>query len=582
MVRILRAFSNSPMLSELRIKNFAIIDDLKINFGAGLNVLTGETGAGKSIIIEALGLALGKKASSDMIRAGCNDAQVEAIFEHKENTILKELNIDDEFLIIRRSLSLQGKSRCYVNDTSVSLQTLENLGRQLVDTYGQHEHQGLLKKENHLYLVDSIGDLSEEIKTFRDLYNEVSGLALKMEELKKRFYGREQRIEFLRFQIREIESSDLKPKEKENIEEEIRLLFNSTRLRELTEKAYGLLYDSKDSCFEQLSTVNSLMREISKLDTKVKDAMEHTESILSQIKDLSIEIRSLKDKYEVDPKRLEILNERLDLIKGIQKKYGNTLEDIMRYKNEAERELKELLNIEEQQKAIEEELAKKERELTIKAEELSKKRQTVAKKIEKEVASYLHELGFEKARFIASFSKREKFSVTGIDDLEFLFSAHQEEPPRPLIKVASGGELSRIMLALKCIEIQRAAIRNEKTEKENNEKVFGSSSEALLPAGKTLIFDEVDAGIGGITAHYVGKRLKGLSEKYQVICITHLPQIAALADIHLKIQKNIIDGRAQLKIEKITGEKRKEELARMLSGLITEKSLKHAEELLNG
>lgn len=572
------------MLTELRIKNFAIIDELKLNFGAGLNVLTGETGAGKSIIIEALAFALGKKASSDMIRAGCNDAQVEAIFEHKENTILKELNIDDEFLIIRRVLSLHGKSRCYVNDTSVSLQTLENLGRQLVDTYGQHEHQGLLKKENHLYLIDSIGDLSKEIKNFRDLYNEVSELALKMEELKKRFYDREQRIEFLRYQIREIESSDLKPNEKENIEEEIRLLLNSTRLRELIEKAYGLLYDSKDSCLEQFSIVNSLMKEISKLDSKVSDAVEHTESILSQIKDLSIEIRSLKDKYEVDPKRLEILSERLDIIKGIQKKYGNTLEEIMRYKNEAEKELKELLNIEEQQKLIGEELTKKENELTTKAEELSKKRQTVAKKIEKEIASYLYELGFKKAKFIASFSKKEKLSVTGIDELEFLFSAHQDEPPRPLVKVASGGELSRIMLALKCIEIQKETIRNEKIEHKKNEKVFSLSSEGLLPAfcNKTLIFDEVDAGIGGLTAHYVGKRLKGLSEKYQVICITHLPQIAALADTHLKIQKNIIDGRAYLRIEKITGDKRKEELARMLSGLITEKSLKHAEELLNG
>jgi DNA repair protein RecN (Recombination protein N) len=557
------------MLSELRIKNFAIIEDLKVNFSAGLNVLTGETGAGKSIIIEALGLALGERASSDMIRAGCSDAHVEAIFEHEDNDILKELAINDDLLIIRRTLSCHGKSRCYINDTSVSLQTLEDLGRELIDTYGQHKHQGLLKKENHIHLIDSIGNLSEEIKNFKDLYNEVTELTSRLEDLKKRFHNREQKIEFLRFQIKEIESSDLKPNEKEEIQEEMKLLLNSTRLRELTEKAYDLLYDSKDSCIEQFSIVNSMMKELARLDSKADNVLGQSESILSQIKDLSIEIRSLRDKYDADPKRLEILNERLDIIKGIHKKYGSTIDEIMRYKDEAERELRELLNIEEQQRAIEEELVKKERELILKAEELSKKRQVIAKKIEKQVASELNELGFDKAKLIALFSKKEKVTATGIDDVEFLFGAHPEELPRPLIRVASGGELSRIMLALKCIEIM---------ETENRTNKIDSSS----CCDKTLIFDEVDAGIGGITAHYVGKKLKSLSKRYQVICVTHLPQIAALANTHLKVQKSIADGRTHLKVEKISGKERKEELARMLSGRITEKSIKHAEELLSG
>lgn len=562
------------MLSELRIKNFAIIDDLKVNFAVGLNVLTGETGAGKSIIIEALGLALGKRASSDLIRSGYSDAEVEAIFETEGNVFLKELNIDDDILIIRRVLSHNGKSRCFINDISVSLQTLEKLGRELVDTYGQHEHQGLLKKENHLYLIDSIGNLSEEVKVFKDLYSEVSQLKIRLDELKERLFSRDQRIEFLRFQIREIESLDLKPNEKEMIEEEVKLLLNGARLRELTEKAYDLLYNSKDSCIDQLSIVNSMMKEIWRLDSTVKDALEHSESILSQIKDLSIEIRNLRDKYEVDPKRIEILNERLDLIKAIQKKYGNTIEEIMGYKDKAERELKELLNIEEQKNRIEEELSKKESELISMAEELSKKRQAVAKRIEQQVSSDLYELGFDKARFVASFSKREKVSITGIDELEFLFSANPDEPPRPLIRVASGGELSRIMLALKCTEIQKTEERRRSGKKEHLTSNFCPD--------KTLIFDEVDAGIGGLTAHHVGKRLKGLSSRYQVICITHLPQIAALANNHLKVQKIITDGRSHLSVEKIAGDKRKEELARMLSGLITEKSLKHAEELLNG
>jgi DNA repair protein RecN (Recombination protein N) len=552
------------MLSELRIKNFTIIDDLSIKLHKGLNVLTGETGAGKSIIVDAIGLILGDRASMDMIKSGCKEAQIEAIFDHKHIPLLEELRIDNDDIIIRRNISLQGKGRSFINDTSVSLQTLESIGKDLVDIHGQHEHQGILKKENHLILLDSIGGLSDELGQLAVLYGKVSDLRQRFKDLKDAIHQRNQRIDFLNFQIKEIKSADLRIGEKEEIEEEIKILLNGSKLKELAERAYNILYNSEGSCIEQFGIINSIIKELTSLDSKTKEFVDYAESILSQIKDLSFQIRDLKERYEIDPKRLDILNERLDLIKNLQRKYGSSIEEIIKYKERAEEELKRLLSIEEEQETVEVKLKEKEEELILKAEEISQKRREVAKKIEVLVNEELNKLGFQKASFVISISKKDNITIDGIDDVEFLFSANVGEPPKPLSKIASGGELSRIMLAIKCIEISED---------------FKSSKKDSL---KTLIFDEVDAGIGGITAHHVGKRLKELSNKYQVICITHLPQIAALADVHFKVEKFIIDDRTKLNVKEITGIERKEELARMLSGTVTNRSLKHAEELLNG
>ncbi|MFZ6007672.1 MAG: DNA repair protein RecN [Nitrospirota bacterium] len=552
------------MLRELRIKNFTIIDDLSINFEPGLNVLTGETGAGKSIIVDAIGLILGDRASPDMIKTGSREASIEAYFDNKDHPLLKELDINsDDGILIRRNISSQGKGRAYINDTSVSLQTLAGIGEGLIDIHGQHEHQGLLKKDNHLLFLDSFAGLTEDAASLQALYNEVISLRNKVNELKERIRERNQRIEFLRFQINEIESANLKNGEREAIEEEMKILLNLSRLKESSETAYSLIYDSEGSCLEQMSNAASKIRDMLNFDPDAKELLDIVESTIPQIEDAALLLRRFKDKYDIDPQRLTELDERLDLIKRIEKKYGKGVDEILKYRDKAEEEMKGLEYADEQQEALEAELNAKDNELKAMAGGLSQKRGATAKKMEKMVVSELHELGFQKADFKVDIKKKDAVTASGIDDVEFLFSANPGEPAKSLIKVASGGELSRIILALKCIEIKEAIGNRLKAKGE-----------------RTLIFDEVDAGIGGITAQHVGKRLKAISNNYQVLCITHLPQIAAMADNHLKVEKVMGKDAVKVSIEPLTGNKRQDEIARMLSGKITDVSLKHAKELL--
>jgi DNA repair protein RecN (Recombination protein N) len=581
------------MLRELRIKNFTIIDNLSINFEAGLNVLTGETGAGKSIIVDAIGLILGDRASPDMIKTGSKESSIEAYFDNKKHPLLDELDIDsDDGIIIRRNISAHGKGRAYINDTSVSLQTLAVIGEGLIDIHGQHEHQGLLKKDNHILFLDGfVGGLTEDAASLRSLHSEVATLRNRVSELKDRIRERSQKIEFLRFQINEIDSANLKAGEKEAIEDEMKILLNLNRLKESSETAYSLLYDSEGSCLEQMSNAVLRIRDMLNFDPDAKELLNIVDSIIPQIEDAALLLRKFKDKYDIDPQRLTELDERLDIIKRLQKKYGEGVDEILKYKDKAEEELKSLQYADEQQEALETELNAKDNELKAMAEGLSEKRLATAKKMEKLIITELHELGFQKAVLKIDMKRKETVSAGGIDDVEFLFSANPGEPAKPLTKVASGGELSRIMLALKCIEIQKtedtclrathrqrrqnSEVRSQESKKDKSPELITHNSEL-----RTLIFDEVDAGIGGITAQHVGKRLKTISNNYQVLCITHLPQIAAMADNHLKVEKVMGKDAVKVNIESLTGNKRQEELARMLSGTVTEVSLKHAEELL--
>lgn len=548
------------MLRELRIKNFTIIDELSIDFESGFNVLTGETGAGKSIVVDAIGLIRGGKASPDMIKTGSKDAHIEAYFNNANHPALEEVGIESsEGIIVRRSISSQGKGRAYINDTSVSLQTLSGIGASLINIHGQHEHQGLLRKDNHLLFLDIFGGLIENSASLEALYNEVAGLRNKVNELKERIRERSQRIEFLRFQINEIDAANLKNEEKEAVEEEMKILLNLSKLKESSETAYSLLYESEGACLEKISHVVSRLRDMEHFDSSAKELLDAVESIVSQMEDASLLLRKFKDKYDIDPQKLTELDERLDLIKRLEKKYGKGIEEILKYRDKAEEELQSLEHMDEQQESFEAERDVKEKELQTMAEELSKQREAAAKKMEKMILGELHELGFQKAVFKVDIKKREAVTANGMDDVEFLFSANPGESPKPLIKVASGGELSRIMLAMKCIEINLP----------------------MTLAPMTLIFDEVDAGIGGVTAQHVGKRLKAISNNYQVLCITHLPQIAALADNHLKVEKAMVKDSVKVNIEPLTDNKRRDEIARMLSGRITDVSLKHAKELLS-
>ncbi|MCI0469234.1 MAG: DNA repair protein RecN [Nitrospirae bacterium] len=555
------------MLRELRIRNLTIIDELSVNFSTGLNVLTGETGAGKSIIVGALGLIFGERASQDMIKTGRKDAHVEAYFDDVNHPSLNELSIESEDgVIIRRSIQSNGKGKAFINDTPVSINTLASVGRSLIDIHGQHEHQSLFKKESHLAFLDGFGNLTGDVSALNSIYKETAILRERVSNLKEMIRQRSQRIEFLKFQINEIDSAMLKIGEKESLDTERAILHNAARLKELSERAYSALYESEGSAIEGLSVVLTSVKDMAAVDPEAAGAFAILKSAIPQIEEAAVLIRKAKDKYDIDPRRLDAVEERLEFIKKLEKKYGETIEEILKFRDNAASELNELEHIDEQQSANEADLTVKEMELFQMAEVLSGKRAAAAGGMEGRIAAELFELGFQKAVFKIDIKKRDSVSHSGIDDVEFLFSANPGEQPRPLARVASGGELSRIMLALKCIEIsQQSPIKGLESKNEV----------------KTLIFDEVDAGIGGVTAQHVGDKLKAVSNKYQVLCITHLPQIAAMADHHMKAQKTVEKETVKVEIDSLKNVEREREIARMMSGKVTDVSLKHARELLS-
>ena len=542
------------MLKELRIKNLAIIDDLAVKFEGGLNVLTGETGAGKSIIVDALSLALGSRAQTDLVRSGEKEAMIQAYFEVEGDNI-PDLGIDvSDGLILRRSLSPGGKSKAYINDTLVSLQSLVEVGKSLVDIHGQYEYQSLMHIDKHRVLLDSYGKLRDDREMVGSLYDEVQALRGEKNDLQQKVEERAHRVDLFKFQMNEINAACLMPGEKEALIEKRTILSNLSRLKELTETSYSMLYGSEDSCTERLSSVIAKVREMSSLDQSLSETLNLLESALSFIEDSAISLRGLKDKYDLEPEKLAEIGERIELIKRLERKYGEGVETILRYRDEAERELKGLELSDERLDSLEAELKEKEDMLFKTALSLSEKRRKVAKMIEELVKKELKELAFSNAEFRVDI-RQESLTSHGLDRVEFMFSANPGEPPKPLTKIASGGELSRVMLALKSI---LADVDN-------------------LPI---LIFDEVDAGIGGRTAESVGKKLKKISHKHQVLCTTHLPQIASFGDFHLTINKRQRDGRVYVEVKELTGKERQDEVARMLSGKITDASLKHARELL--
>lgn len=555
------------MLKELRIKNLTIIDNLFIEFEKGFNVLTGETGAGKSIIVDAIGLLMGDKAPPDMLKTGEKEGMVEAYFDDTVNPILERLSIScEDGILLRRNISLQGKSRAFINDTSVSINTLSNVCRSLIAIHGQHEHQSLLRKESHLPFLDSLGGLEEELKSFKSQYEHTMSLKKSLSELRGKIQDKEQQAEFLRFQINEIDSSNLIHGEKESLEEELAILLNQARLRELTETAYGLLYGVEGSCVEKLSLAIAKIKEISNIDRTAIELLQMLEAAYPLISDSALSLRKLRERYEAEPLRIEQINERLESIKRLEKKYKGTVEDIVAYRKSAEQELKKLESLDEETETLERDVGVNEERLAKIALELSDKRLEASRQLETRIADELGQVGFSYVDFRVSLNKKEILTENGFDEVEFLFSANPGESPKPLTKIASGGELSRIMLALKCVEIGGKGIKTD-------------YASGLFP--KTLIFDEVDAGIGGITAQNVGARLKAISSDYQVLCITHLPQIAAMAKNHLTVEKKMSKDAVQVILRQLQGEMRQQEIARMLSGKVTESSLKHARELLS-
>ncbi|MCX7913839.1 MAG: DNA repair protein RecN [Thermodesulfovibrionales bacterium] len=555
------------MLRELKIRNFAIIDTLDIFFEQGLNVLTGETGAGKSIIVDALGVLLGSKIGSEFIKSGRKEASIEAFFENFGHPLLEQLSINcEEGIVLRRQLSLHGKGKSYVNNVYAGSQMLATIGKSLINIHGQNQHHDLLTRENHLYFVDTIGNLMENRHSFNQSFKEVSFYKKTLAEMKKKVEEKNRRVELLKYQISEIDSLKPKAGEKESLEEELNILQNLSKLRETSETIYQILYAGEGSCIDRLSLAIKNAQDLMKIDSNVKDYLDLLNSAYPLLKDAVSILQRLKEKYEVNTNYIDRVIERLDALKRLENKYKKKIEEIIEYQKLAERELSDLETMDEQIEVLQRETERRERECLNLATELSIKRSLVSQKIEEKVVSELKELGFVHSEFKISFNKKDYLDEDGFDDVEFLFSANPGEQLKPLIKIASGGELSRIMLALKCAEIGFS--EEIKRDKDNTER-------------KTLIFDEVDAGIGGVTAQNVAKKLKEISKNYQVICITHLPQIAAIADHHLLIKKTFSKEGAKITVEALKSKDREEELARMLSGVISDTSLKHAKELLN-
>lgn len=545
------------MLRRIRIKDLAIIDELALEFEPGLNVLTGETGAGKSIIVDSLGLALGERAQSELIRTGREEATAEAFFEICNNPFLESLGIASEGgIITRRVISASGKNKAYVNDAMVNVQTILDLGKTIVDIHGQHEHQSLLLPDRQRDMLDAYGKLSCLRADVERLFRETESVKKELSVLTSSLREREDRAGLLKFQVGEIDSASLSPGEYESLLEERSILANLSRLNDLTEAAYSLLYGEDGSASEKLSSAKSMLKEVSQIDHGASEILGLLESALPLIEDASASMRRYRDKYDVDPRRLDVVEERLDLIKRLGKKYGEGVENILGYREKSLKELEGIGCSDERIKELESVLAGKEKELNGMVLRLSGIRRDVSKKAENSVTEALKELGMEKAEFRIEI-KPAPVSSSGADAVQILFSANKGEPPKPLARVASGGELSRVMLALKGL---LAEVDN-------------------IPV---LIFDEVDAGIGGATAKHVGMRLKNLATRRQVLCITHLPQIAALADNHLMIEKAERKGGVYVKIKKLGLKEREEEIARMLSGKITDISVRHARELLRG
>ncbi|MCK5287173.1 MAG: DNA repair protein RecN [Thermodesulfovibrionia bacterium] len=559
------------MLRELRIKNLAIIDDAIAHFEKGLNVLTGETGAGKSIIIDALCLAFGKRASSELIRSGEKEAVVEAFFDIPPELcnpsslkLLQDIGIDiDDGIILKRIISAHGKSRAYINDSMVNIQTLSEISTHIIDVHGQYEHQSLLLSDNQLDLLDAYGGLFSEREEVTTLYEKQTALKQHIAELIEREKERIQRIDFLGFGVNEIETAQLKAGEEEELLEEAKILSSASRLAELSNQAYDALYLSETSCITTLSNILADLKKISHIDARASDALKSVEEALPHLEETSYFLRDYKEGLDFNPARLEEIQERLELIKGFKKKYGNSIQDILDYKENAVKEHDELQHSEERLTALKAELEKLKEVLAEKAQLLSKKRKAVSKKIEQQVISELAELSMPGTKFSIQImqetgddtSDNLKLNSRGIDIVEYLISPNIGEELKPLSKVASGGELSRVMLALKSILAKGDKI-------------------------PVLIFDEIDAGIGGRAAETVGQKLRSLSSLHQILCITHLPQIASYADTHLKIEKKAKGTRTTVEIKKMEKEERTTEIARMLSGDSTVISLKHAREIL--
>ena len=549
------------MISGINIKDFAIVKELSVDLKPGLNIITGETGAGKSVIIEAISMALGSRADTSYVRTGCDKAVVTLIIDTDDcelGGILEEMGVQaDDPMIIRREISAQSKSVCRVNGTIVPLSALNLLCKKIADIHGQYDQQILLDPDNHLEILDLYGgkDLriakEDTAKAFAE-YAEYSNAYYK---LKKELSDAERQRDFLRFELAEITSADIKPGEDEALEDSIRIMENGERLYEAVSNAHMELYDAEYSADSTLGNAIRSLEAVRGISPDIDKVLQRVYDVYYELDDMNSELRNARESVNFSQRELDTNIERLETINKLKRKYGGSIEKVLEYARKAENSLSDIENADEKMRELEDNIKSSKELFDHRAEGLSKMRHTAAERLEKLVDNELSELNFSNAHFKVFFTKTNS-SALGTDGVEFLIATNRGEVPKALAKIASGGELSRIMLALKSI--------------------IGDLDE--IP---TMIFDEIDTGISGATAAVVGDKLVSIAKNHQVICITHLPQIASRGESHYRIEKVSDEISTHTTVVPLSEEERIEELARLLSGtVITDTARMQAKELL--
>jgi DNA repair protein RecN (Recombination protein N) len=557
------------MLNELSIKNFAIIDELQVSFGEGLNVISGETGAGKSIIIGAVSLLLGDRATTEMIRTQADTATVEAFFDIASNKPLQEKVAEMGFtagdeLVIRRVISHTGKNKVFINGQMATLTNLAALSELLINICGQHEHQVILNAENHINILDEFGGCLSARAAYAEIYYQYQQVRTQIEKLKNLRSSREEKTDLFKFQLKEIQDINPQPAEDTALADEKKVLVNYQKISGWANLAYDLLYGEKDSAIVKLKEVQDQVKEIKKIDANLKLADTDIESSFITLQEAALILRDYSKNLFFDSERLSAIDERLELLNRLKRKYGGSLEGVLRRKQEIEEDLKRVFSVEEELETLAREEEKIKDDLRQNALKLSQNRAQAARKLQDSVDKEIHALNMPHASFHVNFNKCaadktvESFEQTGGDEIEFYLAANKGEESKPLNKIASGGELSRIILALKNVLSRTGSVAS-------------------------IVFDEVDNGIGGATAEIVGRKLKEVSTNHQVICITHLPQIACFGDNHLYVSKKVIKGRTITSVEELDDEQKIEEISRMLGGVnVTNATREHAREMING
>ena len=561
------------MLAELQISNFAIIDTLSVSFKPGLTVVTGETGAGKSILVNAINLLLGSRGSGDLIRSGSKEATVIALINLADDrgmarfqTIMKESGGPE--VVVKRVLSTSGRNRVYVNGQLATVGLLAELCRGLVSISGQHEHQLFLEPEAHLDTVDRFGGLENQRTAYGETFGELKRLQQELRRLQRQAMDRREKEELRRFQMEEIEKARVQVDEDLRLGEERERLRHVERLQEGAAKAHAILYSESGAVLEDVSQCQRILADLGNLDQTLKGLAETLEGIGHQVEDVSFTLRDYNQQIQADPNRLEWVEERLHTLQRLMRKYGGSTGAVLAHADKLCQQLEATESDEAEIAEREETLESLHQQALSEALALSKARRKAASQLSKAVVEGLATLDMARCQFEVVFDRegvRETESVkvgeyflgeTGVDNVAFFFSANPGEELRPMAKIASGGELSRIVLALKGLLARQNAL-------------------------ETLIFDEVDSGIGGHTADRVGQRLKVLARRHQVVCITHLPQIACYGDYHYVVRKSSHKGRTTTAMEELSGKDRLEEIARMLGGAkISTKTRAHAREML--